>query len=188
MDLHLICQYQIKELDTKRCTSISHVLVQPPYQAIKWKYFHMFYIFRPTCVASWGHYFIKIKKKEKKSGPLQSHSPGFLYFQRPAKFLASLTLYVPRNSEWVASPGPSNTGAKRSKVGVGQEKPDKNAHISTVNFSVLPSHSATILLSSSSIYSESSNHSSSQSSTLCSLWSSKKFMNPILQQSNIFLD
>ena len=53
--------------------------------------------------------------------------------------LTSLTLSIPSNSEWVTSPSPSITGAKRSKVGVGQEKPNKNAHISTVNTAVLPS-------------------------------------------------
>ena len=55
-----------------------------------------------------------------------------------------LNLFVPSNSEWVTSPGPSNTGAKRSKVWVGHEEPDKNAHISTVNTAVLPSLSDTI--------------------------------------------
>ena len=33
-----------------------------------------------------------------------------------------LTFFVPSNSEWVASPGPSNSGAKRSKVWVGTGK------------------------------------------------------------------
>ena len=40
-------------------------------------------------------------------------------FERPP-----LTLFIPSNSEWVASPSQSNIGAKRSKAGVGQEKPD----------------------------------------------------------------
>ena len=62
--------------------------------------------------------------------------------------LSSLTLFVPSNSERVASPSSSNIGAKRSKAGVGQEKPDKNAHISTINIAVLPLlwHSFTLLL------------------------------------------
>ena len=34
----------------------------------------------------------------------------------------NVTLFVPNNSGWVATPSPSNTGAKRSKGGVGQEK------------------------------------------------------------------
>ena len=50
-----------------------------------------------------------------------------------------LTLFVPSNSEGVASPGPSNIGAKRSKVWVEQENPDKNALISTVSIAVWPS-------------------------------------------------
>ena len=58
-----------------------------------------------------------------------------------------LTLYVPSNSEWVASHSPSNFWAKRSKVRVGQEKPNKNAHLSTINIAVLPSLSDTVSLS-----------------------------------------
>ena len=46
---------------------------------------------------------------------------------------AALTFFVPSSVEWVASPSPRNIGAKRGKVGTGLEKPDKNAHISTVN-------------------------------------------------------
>ena len=52
---------------------------------------------------------------------------------------STLIHFVPSNSEWVTSPSPSNIGAKRSKVGLGQEKPDINADISTVNIAVLPS-------------------------------------------------
>ena len=36
-----------------------------------------------------------------------------------------LTLSIPSKSKWVAFLSPSNIGAKRSKVGVGQEKPEK---------------------------------------------------------------
>ena len=36
-----------------------------------------------------------------------------------------LTLFLQSHSEWVASPGPSYIGAKRGKVGVGQEKWDR---------------------------------------------------------------
>ena len=43
---------------------------------------------------------------------------------------------------------PCDIGAKRRKVGTGQEKPDKNAHVSTVNIAVSPSFSDTISLSS----------------------------------------
>ena len=57
-----------------------------------------------------------------------------------------LTLFMPSKSEWVASSSPSDIGAKRSKVGMGQEKLYKNAHILTVNISVLPSVSVTISL------------------------------------------
>ena len=99
--------------------------------------------------------------------------------------LSSLTLFIPSNSERVASPSPSNIGAERSKAGVGQEKPDKNAHISTVNITVLPSLSDTVSLSSSPIYSESSTHPSFESSTLCSLSSSMKSIYPMLQKANI---
>ena len=60
-----------------------------------------------------------------------------------------LTLFVPSNSEWVTSPSPSNTGAKRSKIEVGQEKTNKDAYILMVNIAVLPSLSDTLLLSSS---------------------------------------
>ena len=67
-----------------------------------------------------------------------------------------LTLFMPSKSEWVASSSPSDIGAKRSKVGVGEEKTDINAHISTVNIAVLPSLFDTVSLSSSPIYSESS--------------------------------
>ena len=73
------------------------------------------------------------------------------------------------NSEGVASPSPRDIGARRCKVMVGQEKTDKNAHISTVNIAVLPSLLDTISLSFSPNYSESSNHPSSESLTLCSL-------------------
>ena len=99
----------------------------------------------------------------------------------------SLTLFVPSNCEWVTSPGPSNIGAKRLKVGVGQEEPDKNAHIATVTVTVLPSLSGTISLSSSPIYSESSTHPSSMSSTLYSLSSSMWSIYPMLQKTNISL-
>ena len=94
-----------------------------------------------------------------------------------------LTLFVPSNSQCVACPGPSDIGAKRSKVGVGQEKPDKNAHILTVNNAVLPSLSNTSSLSSSPSYSESRAHPSSESSTLC-LLSSMKSIYPVLQKTN----
>ena len=87
---------------------------------------------------------------------------------------SSLTLFIPNNSEWIASPGPSNTEAKRSKVGLGKEKPGTNTHVSTVNTAVLPSLSDTISLSSSPLYSESNTHPSSESSTLCPLSSSMK--------------
>ena len=90
-----------------------------------------------------------------------------LSWEKPPSII--LTLFVPSDSEWVASTSPSNIGAERSKVGVGQEKPDQNAHISTVNTAVLPSLSDTVSLSSSPIYSESRTHPSSKSSTLCSL-------------------
>ena len=73
---------------------------------------------------------------------------------------AVLALFVPSNSEWVASSSPSNIGAKRSKVGVGQEKPDESAHILTVNIAVLPSLSDTISFFFSGIYSGSSTHTS----------------------------
>ena len=70
---------------------------------------------------------------------------------------------------------------------MGQEKNDKNAHISTVNFAVLPSLSDTASLSSSPIYSGSSTHPSSESSTLCSLSSSMKSMYLMLQKTNTAL-
>ena len=67
-----------------------------------------------------------------------------------------LTLFIPSNTEWVTSPSPSNVVAKMSRVGVGQEKPDKKT------FQKLTlqccHHSDTISLSSSLIYSESSTH------------------------------
>ena len=94
------------------------------------------------------------------------------------------SLFVPSHLEWVASPGPSdNIGAKRSEVGVGQEKLDKNANISTVSVAVLSSLSDTISLSFSPIYSESGIHPSSESSTLCSLSSSTKSIHPMLQKN-----
>ena len=93
----------------------------------------------------------------------------------------TLTLFVPSNLEWVTSPSPSNIGAKRSKVGLGQEKPDINADISTVNIAVLPSLSDTMSLSYSPIYSESSTNPSSESSTSCSLSSFMKSIYPTLQ-------
>ena len=48
----------------------------------------------------------------------------------------TLTLFVSSNLEWVAFPSPSNIGVKMRKVGMGQEKPDTNAHISTVTIAV----------------------------------------------------
>ena len=39
-----------------------------------------------------------------------------------AESVSILTLFIPNNSEWVASPGPSNVGAKRSNLGVWPEK------------------------------------------------------------------
>ena len=98
-----------------------------------------------------------------------------------------LTLCVPSTFEWVASPCPSNIGAKRSKVQVGQEKPNKNAQILTVNFAVLPSLSDTISLSSSPLYSESGSHPLSKPSTLCSLSSSMKSRYPMLKKTRISL-
>ena len=69
---------------------------------------------------------------------------------------------------------------------MGQEQPDKNAHILTVNTAVLLSLSNTTSLSSSSIYSESRAHPTSESSTLCLLSSSMKSkIDPILQKNNI---
>ena len=56
-----------------------------------------------------------------------------------------------------------------SKLGVGQEKTDKNAYISTVNTVVLPSLSDTMLFSFSPVYSELGIHPLSKSLTLCSL-------------------
>ena len=97
-----------------------------------------------------------------------------------------LNPFVPSNSNWVASPSPSSFGAKRSKVGVWQEKPDKNAHISTVKTAQLPSLSDTMSLSSSLVYSESSTHPPSESSTLCSLSSSTKRISPLLQKKYFF--
>ena len=101
--------------------------------------------------------------------------------------LKELTLFVRSNSEWVASPDPSNIGAKMSKVWVGQEKPDNNAHISTVNIAVLPSLSDAISLSSSPVYSESNIHPSSESTTLDLRSSSIKSIYPVLQKTNIAL-
>ena len=103
------------------------------------------------------------------------------------KIQDSLTLFIPSSSEWVASPSPSNIGAKRSKVGVGQEKPDKNAHISIANIAASPSVSDTTSLFSSPIYSGSSIHLSSESSTLCSLSSCMKVVYSMLQKTNISL-
>ena len=94
-----------------------------------------------------------------------------------------LTHFVPSNSEWVAFPSPSNIGAKMHRWD-GAGKTYKNVHISTVNTAVLPSLSDTISLSSSPIYSESSAHPSSQSSTLCLLSSSMKSLYPMLQKTN----
>ena len=99
----------------------------------------------------------------------------------------TLTLSIPSNSEWVASPGPRNIGAKRSTVRVEQEKPDKNAHILIVNTAVLPALSDTISLYSSPVYSESSTYPFSKSSTLCLLSSSMKSLYPMLQKTNISL-
>ena len=96
--------------------------------------------------------------------------------------------FVLSNSEWVASPSLSNIGAKRRKAGVGQEKPDKNADVSTVNAAMLPSLSDTISLHSFPIYSKWSIHPSSKSSTLCSLLSSMKSMYPMLQKNKYFFD
>ena len=84
----------------------------------------------------------------------RTHERGKTVWESSAQFhrlqgLFDLTLSVPSNSEWVVSSGPSNIGAKRNKVGVAQEKPDKNAHISTVNIAVLPLLSDTIIHSSS---------------------------------------
>ena len=79
-----------------------------------------------------------------------------------------LTLFEVSNSESVASPSPGDIGAKRSRVGVGQEKHGKNAHISTVNLTLqCCQHSLPqISLSSSPVYSESSSHPLTESSTL----------------------
>ena len=93
----------------------------------------------------------------------------------------SLTLFVPSNSEWVASPGTSNTGAKRSKVWEGQEKNDQNAHRSTVNIAVLPSLTDIVSLSSSPVYSASTRP-SSESSSLCSLSKSIESVYPVLKK------
>ena len=84
-------------------------------------------------------------------------------------------------------PSPSNIEAKRSEVGVGQEKPNKYAHISTVNSAVLPSLSDAMSLSSFPIYLESSTHPSSELSTACLLTSSMKSMYPLLKKTNIVL-
>ena len=94
----------------------------------------------------------------------------------------TLTLSIPSNSEWVASPGPRNIGAKRSTVRVEQEKPDKNAHILIVNTAVLPALSDTISLSFSQVYSEPSTHPMSKSSTLCLLLKSIESIYPVLQK------
>ena len=91
-----------------------------------------------------------------------------------------LTLFVPSNSEWIASPGPSNIGAKRSKIWVGHEKPNKNGHISTVNTAVLPSLSDTTSLSRTPVYPQSSTHPSSKSSSLCLLSKSIENIYPLL--------
>ena len=77
-----------------------------------------------------------------------------------------LTLFIPSSSESVAFPGPSNIGATRSKVGLGQDKPDRNAHISTVNIAVLPSLADTVSLPSLPVYSELNTHLSLESTTL----------------------
>ena len=73
-----------------------------------------------------------------------------------------------------------------------KEKHDKNADISTVNTAVLPSLSDTISLSCSTVYSESSSHPSSESSTSCSLSTAMKsrFIYPLLQKISrcIFTD
>ena len=98
-----------------------------------------------------------------------------------------LTFFIPSNSEWVTSPGPSNIGAKRSEVGKGHENPDKNAHISTVNTAVMPSLYDTMSLSSFPVDSDSSTHPPSESSTLCELSSSMKIVYPMLQKTNISL-
>ena len=57
---------------------------------------------------------------------------------------------------------------------MGQENPDKNAHISTVNIAVLPSLCDTMSLSSFPIYLESSTHPLSELTTLRTLSSSMK--------------
>ena len=60
-----------------------------------------------------------------------------------------LTLFVHSNSEWIASPGPSNNGAKRSKVEVGHEKPGKkSSHFDGLHCSdaVTLRHNFTLLL------------------------------------------
>ena len=72
----------------------------------------------------------------------------FCFFFFPLAF----TLFIPSNSQWVASLGPNNAGTKRSKVGVGHEKPDKNAYISTDNTAVLPSLCDTLNLQDPSLF------------------------------------
>ena len=57
---------------------------------------------------------------------------------------ALLTLSIPSNYQWVVSFSPSNIGPKRSKIWVWQEKPNKSAHILTVDIAVLPSLSDTV--------------------------------------------
>ena len=75
---------------------------------------------------------------------------------------------------------------------MGQEKHNKNADILTLNTAVLPSLSDTISLSCSTVYSESSSHPSSESSTSCSLSTAMKsrFIYPLLQKISrcIFTD
>ena len=71
---------------------------------------------------------------------------------------------------------------------MGQEKNNQYAHISTVNIAVLPSLSDTVPLFFSPVYSESSTHPSSESTTLCSPSSIKSiYIYPMLQNTNTSL-
>ena len=65
-----------------------------------------------------------------------------------------LTLFVPSNSEWVASPGPSDIGAKKSKVGMGQKKKQPTKMLTFWLLTLQCCHHSLTILLSSQIYSE----------------------------------
>ena len=60
------------------------------------------------------------QSERRRAPPPPTHAEGLSLFDLMDQEIShvGLTLFVPSNSESVASPSPSNTGAKMSKVGV----------------------------------------------------------------------